>query len=377
MAMIRPFAWLAALVAALGLAASASAQYYQPFIDPGYFEPDFQFFAPAEVDDFGGRQPPNTGVYFDYDRTYVNMSRPVDEPSLFSPFEGDFTWGNRYEIGYMTEEKAGWQAVLLHINGPNEFIGVFQERLDRFNDDDDPPDAPDPIFQDRNPRSYIIRTSLNVASLSSFELNKVWRRKEFHNGGVLEPLVGFRYMNYRDRYIRDDYQRFAEDAAGEPVPIPNTVDGVFEQLDTHSAFFENKMFGGQLGLRFFNQRGHWLLSTEVRFFACANFQQLETVDSTRLTRYTAVGGDPELELNESLGLDPDVQSVHQFFDADEFVWGGEVRAEAAYELTRDISLRFGMVFLDLGTGIGRGNNLLFNDQDVQISGLTFGLTVNR
>ena len=66
MSSLRPFAWLAALLAALGVATSAQAQHFQPFIDPGYFEPDLQFFAPAEVSEFGCGEPPNTGVYFDY-----------------------------------------------------------------------------------------------------------------------------------------------------------------------------------------------------------------------------------------------------------------------------------------------------------------------
>ena len=58
---IRPFVWLAAIVAVVGLAQAASAQHYQPFIDPGYFPSDFQFFAPAEVSEFGDGEPPNTG----------------------------------------------------------------------------------------------------------------------------------------------------------------------------------------------------------------------------------------------------------------------------------------------------------------------------
>ena len=61
----------------------------------------------------------------------------------------------------------------------------------------------------------------------------------------------------------------------------------------------------------------------------------------------------------------------------EFVWGGEVRAEASYELTRDINLRFGMVFIDLGQGIGRSRDINDNNEDVQLAGLTFGLTINR
>src|SRR5262245_14743255 len=104
MSMTRPIATLAALAMILGAAAAAQAQRFQPFIDPGYFSPDFQYFAPAEVGDFGGKDWANTGIYFDYDKLYLNVTRPEGEPSLFSPFEGDFTWGNRFEIGYMTDE---------------------------------------------------------------------------------------------------------------------------------------------------------------------------------------------------------------------------------------------------------------------------------
>src|SRR5688572_7199506 len=107
MSLIRPYAWLAALLAVLGMAAEASAQHYQPFIDPGYFNPDFQFFAPAEVSAYSGGEPPNTGFYCDYDRVYINITRPDNEPSLFSQHQGDFTWGNRWELGYMTEDDTG------------------------------------------------------------------------------------------------------------------------------------------------------------------------------------------------------------------------------------------------------------------------------
>jgi hypothetical protein len=367
MSLIRPFAWLAALAVICGLNASASAQQWSPFIDAGYFEPDFQFFAPAEVDDFGGPEPPNVGVYFDYDRLYVNVNRPNGEASLFSPTAGDFTWGNRYEIGYMTEEKTGWQAILYHVDGPNEALHYLQERLDR-NNAGDTPTAPDPIIQDRNPRYYDIRTSINEAKFSSLELNKTWRRKEFHNGVVLEPLVGFRYMKFKDFYVRDNYIRFDADAGGEPVFPPPTVDGRFELLTTDGAVFDNTLVGGQLGSRLFYQRGHWLMSADIRFFACTNFQLLERMHSETLTRYTGVGGTVQLE---------NVMRSRVYQHANEFVWGGEVRAEASYELTREIALRFGMVFIDLGQGIGRGNLLQHNDQDVQMAGITFGFTINR
>jgi hypothetical protein len=367
---IRPLIWLAAVLAVVGLANTASAQRFQPFIDPGYFEPDFQFFAPAEVGDFGGGDPPNTGVYFDYDRTYVAMSRPDGEDSLFSGFDGDFTWGNRWELGYMTEEQTGWQGVLWHLSGPNVYVSNIVERINRINEDDLPVnDEPDPIIADRNPRIYDVRQSLNVASMSSFEFNKTWRRKQFHNGSVLEPLAGFRYMNYRNFKRRTDYDRFAEDINGQPDPFTPDVEGPYEQFTEDFSVFENFMIGGQLGGRWFQQRGKWLLSADVRFFAMHNFQYLKNRTDITLTRYDGPLGDTvDLELNERF-------QSHD--NANQFVWGGEVRAEAAYSLTRDISLQFGMVFLDLGQGIGRSDNVNDNNEDVQIAGLTFGVTVNR
>ena len=142
MSMIRPIAWLAAAMATLMVAVSANAQSgpigpgvgtqmsaaagteafwnFQPFIDPGYFQPDFQWFAPAEVSDYGGGEPPNHGIYVTFDRTYVNVTRPIDRFSMGSQNQGDFTWGNRMEVGYMTGDPKGWQAVLWHVNGPNE-----------------------------------------------------------------------------------------------------------------------------------------------------------------------------------------------------------------------------------------------------------------
>ena len=366
---IRPFVWLAALLAVMGLAGSAQAQKFEPFIDPGYFgPPDFQFFAPAEVGDFGGEEPPNTGVYFDYDRLYLNVTRPDGLASRGSEFDGDFTWGNRWEIGYMTEEHTGWQAIVYHLSGPNEYSQFFQERLDGFNEDDAPPDDNVPIIADRNPRIFDVRTSLNVASFSSAEINKTWRRKQFHNGAVLEPLVGFRYMVFKNWVRRDNYDRFAEDAAGQPDPFTPTIDGLFEQFDQDVSVFENSMIGGQLGGRLFRQTGHWLLSADVRIFACQNFQTLNHQQLSQITRYTALNGD--VELNQ-------FDRVDTFAQAQEFVWGGEVRAEASYELTRDISLRFGMAFIDLGQGIGRSRDINDNNEDVQIAGVTFGLTINR
>ena len=66
------------------------------------------------------KKSPTTGLYVAFDRTYVNVTRPIDQFSFGSGNQGDFTWGNRMEVGYMHGDPSGWQAVLWHVNGPNE-----------------------------------------------------------------------------------------------------------------------------------------------------------------------------------------------------------------------------------------------------------------
>jgi Putative beta barrel porin-7 (BBP7) len=363
MSMIRPYIWLVAVVAILAAAPAARAQHYEPFIDPGYFgQPDFQFFAPPEVSDFSGGEPANTGVYATYDRTFVNVSRPqqFDNSSPFIQYntkgQGDFTWGNRFEIGYMTEERSGWQGVFWHVNGPNETIVVGEDESTV----NVSVGGANTVLEILSP---VAINSINVFKMSSFELNKVWRRKEFHNGAVLEPLLGFRYINARDFFQQ---QTFNE------IPLPPTTPPTFRLTTTDAAIFENQCVGGQLGGRLFRQRGHWLLSADLRFFALANFQSLTSTNTVSLLP------DPQyVNPGNVVVVAQDIARSRIYDRNSELVWGGEVRGEAAYELTRDISLRFGFVFLDLGQGIGRGPDIKYDNQSVQMAGLTFGLTINR
>lgn len=372
MSMKRPIAWLAAIAVIVGVQQIASAQVptapgsdhfwqFQPFFDPGYFEPDFQFFAPAEVNDLGGEEPANTGLYITFDRTYVNVTRPSDQFSFGSGNQGDFTWGNRMEVGWVNEEDKGWQACLWHVNGPNEKFANSSSQI---------------ALTDANNAStqfFLLDQafdSINVLKMSSFELNRVWRRPPFHNGTQFEPFLGYRYMNVKDYFQRDYFQE-----------VPVGTDEFFA-LDRFTAQFENQMHGGQLGARIYRQRGHWMLSADVKFFAFGNFQSL------RRSREQSFLVNPDEGLINVIGPLPlpfpplvseggDALRTVEYQRASQFVFGGEVRGEASYELTRDINLRVGFVFLDLGQGIGRGNNLRNNNQAVQMAGVTFGFTVNR
>jgi hypothetical protein len=374
MSMNRPIAWLAAiLVIALGQhiapaqvpTAPGSDHFwqFQPFFDPGYFDQDFQFFAPAEVNDFGGEEHPNVGLYVTFDRTYVNVTRPIDTYSRGSGNQGDFTWGNRIDVGWMNEEDKGWNLNMWHINGPNEKFATAGSVVGLT-------PAGSTTAQD-----FVIDQtfdSINVLKMSSFEMNRVWRRPPFHNGTNFEPYLGYRYINVRDFFQRDFMQE---------VPV-GTQPFEYFFIDSFKAIFENQMHGGQLGARIFRQRGHWMLSGEIKFFAFGNFQALRrTREQSFLVNPEDQGqvrviGPLPLDLSQpTSGGDVNREITHD--RATQFVFGGEVKGEAAYELTRDINLRVGFVFFDLGQGIGRGNNMRDNNQAVQMAGVTFGFTYNR
>src|SRR5688572_18250570 len=53
-----------------------------PFIEPLTFDPDFQFFAPAEVDRIGSDMEAPLGWFATYDRLHIYVTRPQDEASF-------------------------------------------------------------------------------------------------------------------------------------------------------------------------------------------------------------------------------------------------------------------------------------------------------
>ena len=57
--------------------------------------------------------------------------------------------------------------------------------------------------------------------------------------------------------------------------------------------------------------------------------------------------------------------------------GAEVRVDAAYRVTRDLSLRFGFEFIHFGKGIGRGIDTNYTSQDVVMYGAGLGIAYNR
>lgn len=224
--------WLL-FVAASSLAAStAFAQYdqvypgfYTPFTDVPVEDYDFQWFAPPITESYGQDGiDPKTGPFFDYHRAYLNVSRGEAAPDNS---QGDVTWGNKLDIGWMSEAQHGWLLQTLHIDGPQ-----VAER--------------------------------NVGSTISVGLNKMWRLDPYHDGFFIEPMIGVRYFQFKDQSLRVLYPSFF---------------GIVFPVDTERAM-ENNMLMGQVGFRAHTHRGHWKLYGEWQVMGGNNWVYRMQQDNT-------------------------------------------------------------------------------------------------
>ena len=278
---------LAALVTALALAANVQAQLFKPFAFPP-IESDFQFFAPADVDTYGGGPTEKTGWFADYDRVYINVQRP-DNSYIASDKMGDFTWGNRVDIGFVDDDQKGWICTVWNIDGPNANVIVVTERLNRWMDTGIPTEAPIFPLEDNNlrltgSRDYLVTNSVNVADINNVELNRTWQLDQLHYGSRLTPFVGLRYVKFVDHFRRDTYQRFNN--AGfviPPTPFwgesdPAGLGGASaetERLTSLQTSVQNDMLGGQLGVHWDKDYRRWNVSGDFKAFALAELPELE------------------------------------------------------------------------------------------------------
>lgn len=371
----------------------SAQQHTSPIQDPFAFDPDFNWFEPIYQADFEDMKPTkraNRGWFAGYDRMMLYVSRPEGEPGETKLDEG---WGNRYDLGFMTDDDNGWAMTYFDLNGPNSYDGFRRERLNRFNADQeivvlgvsDGGDATIGIFPetDRNNPGYNtrfveVRDSLNVMDFNSFELNKTWRLEPYHYGGMLEPLVGFRYMSL-DSTFQD--MNYAVGFFGDPAGPPLNIAGFGEQVTTQTSVAENDMFGGQVGFRYFKFQDRFRYSAELRVFTLGNFQcNTENIRTDTTIYDNASTGAPTVGIGDEplayiVEKSPDVYGRNE-----EFVFGFDIRSEVSYQITKMVEVRGGFQMIDLAQGIWRGRlsaPINRNDQQITMVGATFGITLNR
>mgnify|MGYP001069865313 CR=1 FL=1 len=109
---------------------------------------------------------------------------------------------------------------------------------------------------------------------------------------------------------------------------------------------------------------------EFRGFGGQNFQHLTRTLSDVRTYYDGQGSGSEVNAIVKSKYTEDWHTT-------ETVVGTDIRAIAAYEVTRDIKLEAGLQFLGIFTGVGRGPFIDMNSEAVTMVGTTFGFTINR
>jgi hypothetical protein len=381
---LRSFVLTAAAMAGqLGFADSG----YHPFSEPVDFDPDWQLFAPMQlqdVEDLSPRQRAPYGLYLTYDRVYTGMTRPeVNGQSYLM----DSTWGNRWDFGWMNRKESGWSFSYQVVTGPNVYHGYEQSRLNYFtdttqnnnnNNNNNQPLAYRPLSFDNDPytleRTFDVLQSINVGNYSSFEANKTWRMEPYRYGGMLEPLIGLRYVKFVDTARSDDYRTFLAEDPFDPTAIL----GQGEVYTNDLIQSRNDMILGQLGFRYFRNIRRWTLSSDFKVFAGHTFQTQE------ITRYvtTAVYDEGVAPGDEPISDGDHVGTTFFSSRNNETPVGFDLRTEAAFSATKHIDLRVGFQMIYFGQGIWRGATLnqgynLDTNQQLVMPGVTFGFAVNR
>ncbi len=308
----------------------------RPLAEPGVFDYDAQLFAPVEFNDFDEREL-NTGFYAVVDRVYHSVSRgsardelPIGVSENAVPTGNDWQWGNRYELGWMTDAGSGWQASYEYSSG-----SWFASGRDET----------------------IAQPLMVTTKFANVELNRVFRQPLSH-GGNFEPYIGFRYYGINDRTIEDT------------VTLLNTGAQAGNRFKQNAS---NSAAGAHVGGRYSVNRGRFRYSMDGAIATTYNRQ-----------RYTA----------EDILFFGTSVATNSFFDADDaFVPALDTRLELAYSLTRDIGLRTGFQFHYLWDGIARTDNTTTGinpnsalglggqagvfDESTTVAGFNFGLEWRR
>jgi hypothetical protein len=338
-------------------------------VDPFEFDPDFQWFEPVTNMDLADLKPSkraHTGWFATYDKLKLYGSRPETNNPQDIDSKLDSGSGDRYEVGFMLpDEDTGWMFnwTDMRVNDSQLVGPVLVQQFLIFNRAY--PVAGIPQFSGSN--------SINVFDYDSYELNKTWRMEPYHYGGILEPMMGIRWMRIGDTKRIETY---------EP-PLITDPEEVLGRVESRFARTDNDLFGGQLGFRYMKFRDRFTFSTDFRVFAggswqCSESQKTERdlllLESAIPDAGTVVQVDPLITRR-----DPFIRSRNE----EGFV-GFDVRSELAYQLTRHFSIRAGIQVIDVATGVWRGGDGSIpelgagnQNQDLLMVGGTFGINLNR
>ena len=411
---------------------------------------DMQLFAPASQDMFGGGARANEGWFFNYDALYWSITAPdtttigfenLTRTVWYNPAFGgvpartavqhntldtgelnsQFDSGNRIEVGNIHGHN-GWMFNYWKLNSQNQTITANGVDM-TFQDEPTQPflygyvAAVDslggtaayflPMELHDLPLTFDNVTVKNHVETWGTELMYLRRTHPVHNG-ILEFSAGVRYMEFDDRFNvnaqaefleGDDGEdgvgdgRFLIDSAGNPVAPGNILADSY--WNTNAA---NHIVGPQLGVHYAIKSGRWSLTSDGKFFAGFNRQNIRQRGT--LGSHLADPWPGELGPSEPPGfpltvpfvpltMQPATFTHSETFD--EWSPGIELRVDLKYQVTRAVNLKLGWSALWMD-GIARSSNVIDyrltstsfmginganNRQDILVHGAAFGIEINR
>lgn len=412
---------------------------------------DMQLFAPATHDTFGGGPRANEGWFFNYDALYWSISKPdtttigfenltrqvwyrpafmgipamtavqqntLDTSELNSRLES----GHRIEFGNVYGHdgllfnywRLNSQSQTITANGvdmtfqdePGTFLNGYVAAIETLGDSTAyflPMELRDlPLTFDE------VQVHSHVETWGA-ELMYLRRTHPVHNG-ILEFSAGVRYMEFDDGFdvdARGEYPpssgttggtttviadpRFLVDIEGNPIAAGNIL------ADSNwSTNAENHIIGPQLGVHYAVKSGRWSLTSDGKFFAGFNRQNIDQHGTlgSHLADPWPGSLEPTVPVPVTVPFIPLTMQPTTFThgaNIDEWSPGIELRVDLKYQVTRAVSLKFGWSAMWLD-GIARSSNMIDyslsntsimginamnNRQDVLIQGAVFGVEVNR
>jgi len=362
-----------------------------------------QLFAPADVSSYGRGPQPNEGFFFDYDILYWTISPPrvttIGKPGLTrnvyigpdliqdritqhneldtGDLRAEFTLGNRIEVGRVTENH-GWMVSVFQMQDMSQSVPAHDVAV-CFDEASFGPGNhhalegqftnPNPLLPNlflELPLTFTNVLLRNDISTWGIELDYVGRSEQFHDGGFFEWYIGPRYIEFDDTFL------------------VNTQGGILDASNWVTEA-QNHIIAGQVGARLFKKQGRWMISSEGRFLAGLNCQNIHQTGElgTNMTPGTIDSGQPFFMGPTGI--------YHNAF-IHEFTPGLEVRLDARYQITRSVSFRIGWTGLWLDR-IARASSMINytldpehtsmgilrdqNRQNVLLNGLTVGIDINR
>ena len=380
-----------------------------PPADPFEFDPDFQWFEPiyeADMMDMKPQKRAHVGWYATYDRLNLYGKRPdsIDEDTM-DQFKLDEGYGHRYDVGYMRPDGETGMLFSYTDYEVSALDGHRIDRIGRLNDENldgtpafalGPTRFGLPVFpEDGNVfgfsrRFYDIGQTVNDMDVDSYELMKTWRMEPYHYGGILEPMIGARFIRAQDTGLLRNYARTRDDDQAPDIANQSFFtdlgqnDVAFERLTDQRSLFDNQLYTMQAGFRYFKFQNRFRYSAEFRTFAGLNLQCLRQRQEVTTTTYDGfdVGADVESNLFTA--------SESDYVRNEEFFIGYEVRAELSYQLSQMFHVRAGVQLIDLALGLWRNDRTLDfaeqrdfvdegenREQSFLAVGATIGLEMNR